>query len=155
MLIVAKRGNKYGFINGLGKIKIPFIYDAYRRSRRWANTASDHITAICQNGKWGFIDTSSSEGKIIVSPQYKDASYFIFGMAWVSSDGVKRSFIDKNGNIVCGGFVVCSDFNNRGLAIIKYSKNSKDAYLINKRGDVVFYCDEDGKGNITNIRRKK
>lgn len=155
MLAIARRGNKFGFINGLGKIKIPFIYDAYRRSRRWANTASDHITAICQNGKWGFIDTSSSEGKIIVSPQYKDASYFIFGMAWVSSDGIKRSFIDRNGNIVCGGFVVCSDFNNSGLAIIKYNKNSKDAYLINKRGDVVFYCDEDGKGNITNIRRKK
>lgn len=155
MLIVAKRGNKYGFINGLGKIKIPFIYDAYSRSRRWANTASDHITAICQNGKWGFIDTSSSEGKIIVSPQYKEVGVFLFGMAWVSSDGIKRSFIDRNGNIVCGGFVVCSDFNNSGLAIIKYSKNSKDAYLINKRGDVVFYCDEDGKGNITNIRRKK
>lgn len=152
-LIVAQRGNKYGFINGLGKVKIPFIYDNFSYRFSFTSSISDHIISIQQNGKWGFIDVGFSEGKIIVSPQYKDVGNFAFGMAWVS-DGTKYSFINKMGNIVCGGYEGCSDFNSTGLALVKYNKNSNDAYLINTRGEIIYYCNEE-KGNLWNIRRNK
>lgn len=154
MLILAKRGDKWGFVNGLGKIKIPFIYDAYHKHRAYENASTDHFTAICQNGKWGFIDTSSSEGKIIVPPQYVAVGDFLFGMAWVS-DGRKFSFIDKTGTIVCGGYVSVTPFNASGLSCVKTSMNTTEAYLINKRGEIVFYCDKDEKGNLSNLRRKE
>lgn len=154
MLIIAKRGSKWGFINGIGKIKIPFIYDRCRGVRSWINTAEDHFIAICQNGKWGFIDTSSSEGKIIVPPQYVAVGDFLFGMAWVS-DGRKLSFIDKTGNVVCGGYVNVTPFNASGLSCVKTNMNTTEAYLINKRGEIVFYCDKDKNGNLSNVRRMK
>ncbi len=154
ILTAARRGKKWGFINSLGKIKMPFIYDEVDKSRTWANTSSDHFIAICQNGKWGFIDTSSSEGKIIVPPQYKNVGSFFFGMAWVN-DGKNISFIDKTGKIVCTGIKQCTDFNANGLAGVKFELNSKKGYLINKRGEVVYYYDAGEDGKIYNLRRKE
>lgn len=154
MLTAARRGDKWGFINTLGKIKIPFIYDRVDKSRTWANTSSDHFMSICQNGKWGFIDTSSSEGKIIVPPQYKEVGNFFFGMSWVN-DGKNISFINKTGEIVCTGIKQCTDFNALGLAGVKFELNSKKGCLINKRGDIVFYYDVDENGKMYNIRRKE
>ena len=154
MLMPARRGNKWGFINGVGKIKVPFIYDKYRRLKAYLNTASDHLTAICQRGKWGFIDINSSEGKIIVPLQYKAVGNFSFGMAWVN-DGIKLSFIDKFGNVVCAGFKRCSDFNANGLASVQYDKNTTESALINKRGEIIYYFDTDDKSNIYNLRKRK
>lgn len=154
MLIIARRGSKWGFINGIGKIKIPFIYDRYHGVHSWTNTADDHFTAICQNGKWGFIDTSSSEGKIIVPPQYKEVGNFLFGMAWVN-DGKNISFIDKAGKIVCTGIKRCTDFNANGLAGVKFELNSKKGYLINKRGEIVYYYDAGEDGKMYNLRKKE
>lgn len=154
MIMPAKRGNKWGFISGIGKIKVPFIYDNYRGIIAALNTKNDHFMAICQNEKWGFIDTSSSEGKIIVPPQYEKVGVFCFGMAWVM-DNESISFIDKTGNIVCGGYVNVTPFNASGLSCVKTSRNTTEAYLINKRGEIVFYCDKDEKGSLRNIRRYK
>ena len=152
LLIIAKRGDKWGFINGFGKIKVPFIYDRYHGMFSFANTISDHFTAIQKDGKWGFIDTSSSEGKIIVPLQYEEVGNFMFGMAWVK-DKKQISFIDKTGNIVCGGYISCTPFNAGGLSCVK-TKPGIEAYLINKRGDIVFYCDKDGE-KLSRIRRVK
>lgn len=154
MLMVARRGNKWGFINGLGEVKIPFIFDEYRNQSSVFSSVSDHIVSVLKNGKWGFVDVSSSEGEIIVKPQYKDVGTFSFGMAWVN-DGTGMSYIDKNGNVVCGKYVKCSPFNAGGLACVKYEKDTKDAYLINKRGEIVYYCNEDEKGNLSSLRRTK
>ena len=154
MLTGARRGNKYGFVDGFGKIKIPFIYDNCHKSHVYDNTSSDHFTAICQNGKWGFIDTSSSEGKIIVSPQYKRVGDFFFGMAWVN-DGKDISFIDKAGKIVCSGIKQCSSFNANGLAGVRFERNSKKGYFINKRGEIVYCYDIGENGKIYNLRRKE
>lgn len=154
MIMPALRSGKWGFINSLGKIKVPFIYDSYKGIMAVYNTSTDHFTAVCQNGKWGFIDASSSEGKIIVSPRYKDVGYFVFGTAWVMDDK-NISFIDKTGNVICGGYVNVTPFNASGLSCVKTSRNTTEAYLINKRGEIVFYCDKDEKGNLRNIRRYK
>ena len=154
MVVPAMRGGKWGFINSIGKIKVPFIYDDYKGIYAYANTAGDHFIAISQNGKWGFIDTSSSEGKIIVSPQYEDVGGFAFGVSWVIGDK-KISFIDETGNIICGGYESVTPFNASGLSCVKIDRNKTEAYLINKRGEIVFYCDKDGKGNLRNVRRSK
>lgn len=153
MLMIAKRGQKYGFIDGFGKVKIPFIYDEYMSSRSEISSFADHVTSVLKDGKWGFIDTSYSEGKIIVQPQYKAVGTFRFGMAWVN-DGTGISFIDKTGKIVCGKYVFCTSFNVGGLAMVKY-KQGNEACLINKRGEIIYYVNDDGKGNLFNLRRRK
>ena len=152
LLMIAKRGNKYGFIDGLGKIKVPFIYDELRSSTFAVRTKSDHFVAVKKDGKWGFLDTSSSAGKLIVSPKYDDVGTFLFGMAWVK-DQNSLSFIDKTGNVVCGGYISCTPFNAGGLACVK-TKPGIEAYLINKSGDIVFYCDKNGE-KLSRIRRVK
>ena len=154
MLTGARRGNKYGFVDGFGKIKIPFIYDDCHKSHVYDNTSSDHFTAICQNGKWGFIDTSSSEGRIIVSPQYENVGVFSFGAAWVY-DGQSYSFVDKTGSIICGGYVYCTPFNAMGLSCVKITMDTDEAYLINKKGEIVYYCSRDERGRLYNLRRKE
>ena len=85
-------------------------------------------------------------------PQYEKVGNFCFGMVWVM-DNESISFIDKTGNIVCGGYVNVTPFNASGLSCVKTSRNTTEAYLINKRGEIVFYCDKDEKGNLRNIRR--
>ena len=80
MLIVAKRGGKYGYINGLGKIKVPFIYDNYRKSRAWINTSSDHFNAICQNGKWGLLIRVHRKGRLLCRLNIK--SLAVSFLAW-------------------------------------------------------------------------
>ena len=145
-------GVEYGFIDGLGKIKVPFIYDELRSSTFAVRTKSDHFVAVKKDGKWGFLDTSSSAGKLIVSPKYDDVGTFLFGMAWVK-DQNSLSFIDKTGNVVCGGYISCTPFNAGGLACVK-TKPGIEAYLINKSGDIVFYCDKNGE-KLSRIRRVK
>lgn len=75
-------------------------------------------------------------------------------MAWVN-DGKNISFIDKTGKIVCTGIKQCTDFNANGLAGVKFELNSKKGYLINKRGDIVYYYDAGEDGKMYNLRRKE
>lgn len=153
MLMVAKRGNKWGFVNGFGKIKVPFIYDGCLGENPNSVSSADHIIPILKDGKWGFIDTGYSEGKVIVRPQYEKAGTFRFGMAWVH-DGTGVSFINKTGKVICGKYFTCSPFNPSGLAMVQY-KPGNEACLINKRGEIVYYCNVDEKGNLSNIRREE
>ena len=152
MLIIARRGNKYGFINGFGQIKIPFIYDYYKKS--CSSIVSDNFVSICQKDKWGFIDISSSEGRIFIQPQYENVGAFSYGRVWVD-DGMNISFMDENGEKVCGGFKECTDFNSLGLASVKYEKNSNKGYLINKRGKILYSYNMRNGWKMYNIRRVK
>lgn len=154
MIMMAKRGSKWAAINSIGQIKIPFIYDNISVKRGQYASDSDHYIAICQNGKWGFIDTSYAEGKVIVPPMYIEVGNFSFGMAWLN-DGKNISFIDGTGNIVCTGIKQCTDFNAIGLAGVTFELNSKKGYLINKRGEIVYYYDMGEDGKMYNLRRRE
>lgn len=156
LLMPAERNGKYGFINGVGELKIPFIFDNYRTTRGHIRDATDHLTAVVQNGKWGFVDVSAAEGKIVVYPQYKNVGVFVFGRAFVD-DGTGFFFIDKNGNKVTDKYSNVSPFNASGYAMVKPFNETDPTirYIIDKNGGIIFYCNEVQSGKLTNIRRKK
>lgn len=152
----AKRGGKYGFINSIGEIKIPFIFDNYKGIKNFAKDATDHLIAVVQNGKWGFVDVSNAEGKITIYPQYKMVMNFIFGRAIVN-DGTGFYFIDKYGKQVTDKYYGAAPFNANGYALAQ-PMNETDTtlrYIIDKNGGIIFYCNEIQQGKLTNIRRQK
>lgn len=156
LLMPAKRNGKYGFINGSGEIKIPFIFDDFYAVHYYRKDATDHLVKVVQNGKWGFVDVSAAEGKIVVYPQYKNVSDFVFGRAFVD-DGTGFFFIDKNGNKVTDKYSNVSPFNASGYAMVKPFNETDPTirYIIDKNGGIIFYCNEVQSGKLTNIRRKK
>lgn len=156
LLMVAQRGGKYGFINYKGEIKIPFIFDNYKSTRGYGKDATDHLVTVIQNGKWGFVDTSSAEGKIAVSPQYKYGGDFVFGRALVSDDE-GGYFIDKNGNKVTDKYKGASPFNASGYTVAKPINETDPTlrYIIDKNGGIIFYINITQDGHFTNLRRRK
>lgn len=56
----------------------------------------DGLIAICQNGKWGYMNL---EGEVVIQPQFSNARSFSNGLAAVFN-GEKWGFIDKNGDLV-------------------------------------------------------
>ncbi len=55
------------------------------------------MAAVCNNGKWGYVDTLGNE---LITPRYCDADYFSNnGLAAVQLNG-KWGFIDKAGTEV-------------------------------------------------------
>lgn len=156
LLMYAKRGEKYGFINYIGEIKVPFIFDNCGGTFGFVRDATDHLTTVAQNGKWGFVDVSSAEGKIVVSPQYNNVMPFVFGRAFVS-DGTGVYFIDKNGNKVTDKYISAAPFNASGYTSVKPFNETDQTlrYIIDKNGGIIFYANEIQNGQLTNIRRKR
>lgn len=157
LLIPACRGGKYGFINGIGEIKIPFIFDNYKSDWAFSKDITDHLIAVVQNKKWGFVDVSSAEGKIVISPQYYLVGTFKFGRAIVS-DGVSGVyFIDKNGNKITDIYEEATPFNASGYACVKPMNDTDPSlrYIIDKNGGIIFYTNLLEGNRLTNIRRKK
>lgn len=112
--------NKWGFINQDSLIVIPFDYDflnpfenglAYAKNNGKeffitkknlklegdfdaVNIFSEGLAAVKKKGLWGFINEG---GKLVISPQYDNVSYFYSsGLCAVQKNG-KSGFIDKNG----------------------------------------------------------
>lgn len=110
--------------------------------------------AVCKDGYWGFVDTSTFSGKIVVPLVYRKVRDFHYGLAAVYKD-LYWHFINNRGDMQSERYAECRDFQSNGLAVVKKRKETKEAYLINKRDEIVYYCEEDGKGNLKNIRRKK
>lgn len=157
LLMPAKRGEKYGFVNGFGEIKIPFIFDNYQFDWAFNKDITDHLIAVAQNGKWGFVDVSSAEGKIVVLPQYLEVSTFKFGRAIIKDGSGGVYFIDKNGNKVTDTYREVTPFSASGYAWAK-PMNETDStlgYIIDKNGNIIFYANSLEGDEITNIRRKK
>jgi len=155
LLMPAQRNGKYGFINAIGEIKIPFIFDNYEATRSFGKDVTDHLIAVVQNGKWGFVDVSQAEGKIVISPQYGKVEPFVFGRAMIYDNGVY--FIDKKGNKVTGTYSFAVPFNASGYAMVKPMNEADPTlrYIIDKNGGIVFYANETQKGKLANVRRKK
>lgn len=155
LLMPAMRDGKYGFINGIGEIKIPFIFDNYKSDWAFNKDMTDHLIAVVQNNKWGFVDVSSADGKIVVYPQYHWVSTFKFGRAIVN-DGSGLYFIDKNGNKVTDKYMGLTPFNANGYALARPMNEADPTfrYIIDKNGNIIFYTNIEGE-KLINIRRKK
>ncbi|WP_435932419.1 WG repeat-containing protein [Moraxella bovoculi] len=55
-LAIAKKNNKYGYVDKTGKVVVPIQYD-----ETWF--FSEGLAGVKQNGKWGFIDKT---GEVVI-----------------------------------------------------------------------------------------
>lgn len=85
--------------------------------------------------KWGFVDR---EGKIVVNPQFEEASAFRDGIALIKTSGEKSGygFIDTSGKMVINPSYKSATVFNEGIAWV-VSENSAPT-AINDKGEVKF-----------------
>ena len=62
-LSLVRKGDKHGFVDKVGKLVVPLIYDE-------AMAFSESMAAVKQDGKWGFIDSTGKlyHNEILNSP---------------------------------------------------------------------------------------
>lgn len=127
-LSIVKIGDKFGYLDNTGKMKINPQFDA-------AYSFNDGLAAVGSYNKdthemlYGFINTN---GDIAINYQFKGCNgLFSEGLASVY-DGKKFGFIDKSGK-----FVINPQFNNAG--------NFKNSKATIKQGSMVGYINKEGK----------
>ena len=71
-----------GVTDSLGNIIIPIVYEASKKDFKFRRLA------VCQNGKWGFVDQTT--GKLVIPCQYKEVSDFRLNIglkiSWISAE---------------------------------------------------------------------
>jgi hypothetical protein len=116
---------KYGFVNHLGEMVVPFIYD-------YAEGFSDGLAAVIKDGKYGFIDKN---GEVVIPFIYSPAGNFSGGIAEVRIDG-ERKIINKNNEFVSPDSAVAGDEKeDTGLTIIESYGSSR---LVDEYGKTLF-----------------
>ena len=89
---------------------------------------SEDLSAVEQNGKWGFIDR---KGNTVIKFQYDDAGYFSEDLVAVKQND-KWGYINKNGETVIDfGYKEASSFKD-GISIV--SSQDEKYKLIDKEG---------------------
>lgn len=135
MVPVYKNG-KFGYMDKLGKVTIPYLYES-------AGDFNDGLAVVSKNNKYGAID---QKGKTVVPFKYNWLDDYSEGLATYgtgdisSPEETKIGFIDKAGNIVIkakwGNAIRFSE----GLAAVKSGNNYSDTGkwgVIDKSGKVI------------------
>jgi hypothetical protein len=120
---------KYGFINKIGKIEIPLIYEHVGKAN-----FSDEFASVQLNDKWGYVDR---KGNQIIPCVYDEAHNFSENLALVKQYD-KWGYIDRTGkcaipfiyDLYMLNHIDYSQF-SFGIAAVKL--NGKEGY-INKEG---------------------
>ena len=89
-VLLVRQGQKWGAINGKGKLVLPLVYDTIQAS-------SDNEFAfpiIEQQGHFGYL---GADGKLLVKPKYRAASPFQEGVARVVTEAGQSGYIDAEG----------------------------------------------------------
>ncbi len=126
---VSNGNRKVGYIDNLGKEKIPLKY-------KDGKSFNGGLAPVKIYDKWGFIDTN---GQIKIPSIYEDASMFSEnGLAGVELNS-KWGFIDRFGNLVIPyKFDYSLGFNNNdGTAYVSLGERN---FYINKQGQCVKDC---------------
>jgi hypothetical protein len=114
-----------------------------------SNSFSEGLLPVETKGKWGFVDKN---GRLVIDPQFEDASDFSDGLApvkihseettWCPPDAsgsrsgftMKWGYIDKTGKLIIPAqFESAAPF-SEGLAVIH---NCEQAFFIDKTGKIV------------------
>lgn len=112
-----KDGSKYKLIDTKGKTVSDETYDDAKIFN------SEGYAAVCQNGKWGYVDP---DGEIKIKCQYDNAKSFSNGYAAVCVNN-KWGYIDMDNNmIIKADLVDATDFSSEGTAAIKIEGNNDD-----------------------------
>ena len=119
----SKYTGKWGYVDGNGKVRIPFKYN-----QAWDFSVD---LAIVQFDKLGFIDKT---GKIVVAPKYDVANMFSDGTAFVKLDN-KWGLVDKSGHeVIPPKYDEIEPFFD-GLARVKL--NNKWGYIDEFKNEVI------------------
>lgn len=89
-LVFAKKEDGYHLVDGGGGEVCARVFENARPF------GSSELTAVCMDGKWGFVDT---KGEMVLSCRYEDAGPFQMGVAPVKQSG-KWGYIDPEGNFL-------------------------------------------------------
>ena len=87
-LACVRLDNKWGYVDQIGTLIIPFIYE-------YATIFTQGLASVKKNNKWGCIDRS---GKVIIPFLYEYIDTFSQGLARVKYEG-KWAVIDKNAQL--------------------------------------------------------
>ena len=88
-ICLVRRGGKYGFVTGEGRVVAECVYD---RARDFSSGAA----AVCRDGLWGFI---GCDGGWLREPEYEDCGDFSEGLAPVCIGG-RWGFADGEFNLL-------------------------------------------------------
>ena len=119
--IIDTSGEKWGFVDKTGKIK---VNPQFSNTRNFSN---GKCAVANSNGKWGYID---NEGKILINYQFDEAKDFVGDKAIVVS-GEKSGLIDDQGK-----YIINPQYSNMIDDLGKY--------LIEQDGKWG-WCDKEGK----------
>jgi hypothetical protein len=88
---------------------------------------SDGLIAFKSGGKWGFVTT---DGQVVIEPQYEDAKSFSNGLAAICKNG-KWGFIDRdNRNVIECRFSGADYFNDAGSCLVRTDESGMDDEVI-------------------------
>jgi len=144
-IILAKKGEKYGYIDKNGKVLLDFNYD-------YATGFSKGIAYVEKDGNFSYIDKN---GKVLFNLEaknylnnlkYADAGTYLFGSefngdyAIVTSEVGESFIIDRAGKYVSvpAGVLVQEYEINNNIAIIRKESSSEIGYLNIKTGKTLF-----------------
>jgi len=132
-----KEGNdnnsiRFGFVNKLGKLVVPVIYQDL-------SELNNNSSKFYREGKYGFVN---SDGVEITTAKFENAHSFFEGLATVELNG-KWGYIDGNGKeVIPAKYLECGDF-HEGLAFVKeHTRGIQSTYLdlygfINKKEEMI------------------
>lgn len=111
---IVLQANGTHLMNGVMIAKKDGVYKFYKDGKSLGGYSNvdiitdDNRVAVCQNGKWGYVDL---EGNELIAFTYADAKSFSNGLAAVSN-GEYWGFIDINGTLVIDYIFFGADYFN-------------------------------------------
>lgn len=91
-LLFVRQGQHWGVLNSKGKQVQPVQFDAIQTKA--ANGDALILPIVVKNGRYGYLD---EQGKLLVEPQYQEASPFVAGVARVVTQAGQPGYINTNG----------------------------------------------------------
>ena len=116
-------GQKFGLINIVGEVIIPFMYESIVLS-------TVNAYSVCLDKKWGFVTKSN---QVIIPIEYDLTSDFVENVCAVKKDN-KWGFIDLINEVVIPiEYEGCSDFRDGIAGVVKNNKWG----VINKKNELI------------------
>lgn len=173
-LIPVQIGSKWGYMNQMGKMAIPAVYDdvndfdggfaAVKKGTQFVivdvkgkettiatpaidvRDFSEGLAPIrTADKKFGFVNP---KGELIVPAQFESVGYFTNGLAWAKTFDKKVGYIDKTGKwIIEAQFDVAKDFEAKsGLALVR---TGEEWFYVNGKGAPLKVTDTESWGNFS------
>lgn len=87
----------------------------------------DGYAAVCQDGKWGFINT---DGEVVIDYFYEDALSFSNGFAAVCQNGMWTYIDTENHLLLKEGFAYATSLSDEGTATVKMMSQEDEEWTL-------------------------